>query len=360
MIGRHQMASFKERAGGTVWVRVSVKIDGKYKQLTHTAANMEEAKLWAARQEAGQKLESKGGQGMTVFELHCAYMNRTPNPSTKAFIKYCLNRALNWFGGVNEGDSLETKQAKRNTLMPHNITPNKVEEYLRQPNYDFNTLRCDILYLRRILRIGGFNHLDGVRIGGERVKPKRLITQEEYQQLLNVAMTKHIWMIRLLFESGWRRGEVFNLRPCDLRFGSNPVADFLDVKSGEPRVRVMTEGCQAVLMDLVAEHIRQGKDQYTRFCTYHNPREISQMILRYRRRAGLGDHVHPHAFRHRFITAAQSNAGLTAKEVMLYTGHTDVNTVNRYTQPDPKLAQEKMRRISHVTPSYPDPNFFMK
>ncbi|NJI25773.1 site-specific integrase [Aeromonas veronii] len=360
------MASFKERAGGTVWVRVSVKIDGKFKQLTYTAANMEEAKLWAARVKSEDTLEKTGGDGMSVFELHNAYLQRNVAAKTKLLYNDRMRHALNWFGEVKAGDSEQTRLAKWMTVMPHMITPVKVEDYLRLSTYDFNTLRRDMLHMRSVLQSGGYYHIDHVKIGGEIIRKKRLITEDEYERLLAVVEPNHLWIIKLLFESGWRRKEIFELRPIDLRFGSDPLADFRDAKSGESKVRMFTESCQEVLMDLVAEHERQGKKPTDRLCPYKNIIYINQLVSKYRTRAGLGKHVYPHAFRHRFITDAQSKAGLTAREVMLYTGHTNINTVLRYTQADPELAREKMRRLNRPEKqdvkksTNPDPNFFMK
>lgn len=362
------MASYAQRANGNIWVRVSVKKDGKYKQLTYTAKSMEEAKMWASRHEAGEQMERDGGQGMTVLQLHNAYMLRTISESTRSMDEYRIGRLLDYFGGAKKEEGEVKRLAKWMMVIPTDIKPQGVEEYLRQTTNDFNTLRRDIFHLRRILRNGDFTHLDKVKIGNERIRAKRLITESEYKTLLSFALPHHRWLIRLLCESGWRRGEVFNLRPCDIHFGQVPIADFKDVKSGEPRVRYMTDACQALLRDVVAEHLALGRSREARLCQFKSAHEITQMMRKTREKAGLGDHIHPHAFRHLFITKAQGVLGLTAKDVMHFTGHEDVQTVMRYTQPDMRLALDKMRggingSVRGPTQPQPytyDPKFFMK
>lgn len=362
------MASFTVKPNGKVWVRVSQKKDGKFSQLSYTANSMEEAQLWAARMEAGQVMEREGGEAMTVLQLHHAYMLRTVSESTRSIDEYRIVRLLDYFGGVTKADGDAKRRAKWAALAPTDIKPNQVEEYLRQTHRSFNTLRRDIFHLRRLLRNGSFSHLDKVKIGNEKIKAKLLISEQEYQRLLSYALPQHRWIIRLLCESGWRRGEVFNLRPCDLHLGNVPVADFKDVKSGDPKVRYMTDACKEVLREVVSEHLALGRGRETRLCTFKSAHEITQMVRRTRQKAGLGEHIHPHAFRHLFITKAQGEFGLTAKDVMQFTGHEDVTTVMRYTQPDMKLALDRMRggiNGSVRTPEAPktykyDPNFFMK
>lgn len=358
------MASFKERGNGKIWVRVLVKEGNKNKQLTYTANSMEEAKQWAEQMEARRALERGEGESMTVLDLHNAYAGRGVSQATKEADEYRITRMLDFLGGVRDGDSEAAAAAKRARVTAEMATPAKCEDYLYQTHLHFNTLRRDVIYLRCILRRGSYTHLDKMVIGSERIERKRLPTYDEYNQLLRHAGPAHRWIIMLLFESGWRRSEVYQLRPRDVRLGENPVADFIDVKTGQRKVRIMTDSCAVLLAEILADHARRGRGPNDRICRYSSAHEITQMIRRSRQAAGLGEHVHAHAFRHLFITEMQSKAHLTGREVMDFTGHTDIQTVMRYTQATAQVARAKARGIDRAKPTVgrveTDRPFFME
>jgi integrase/recombinase XerC len=63
------------------------------------------------------------------------------------------------------------------------------------------------------------------------------------------------------------------------------------------------------------------------------PRSVQLRLDRWARRAGLGQHVHPHMLRHAFAThVLQSSGDLRAVQEML--GHASISTTQVYTHLD--------------------------
>lgn len=52
----------------------------------------------------------------------------------------------------------------------------------------------------------------------------------------------------------------------------------------------------------------------------YTPRRIQQIVKAYSAKAGIGCHVHPHLFRHQFLTYLTAR-GLTDAQIQLISGH---------------------------------------
>ncbi|MGL4755401.1 MAG: tyrosine-type recombinase/integrase, partial [Aeromonadaceae bacterium] len=204
--------------------------------------------------------------------------------------------------------------------------------------------RREVIYLKSLLKRVAANPLANLKVKGEITSVKRPITASDYKALLEATRQKNRWIIRLMMESGWRRSEIWNLRPCDLRL-EDYIADFPDAKTHDQRMRTFTEDCRLLLEQVIKDHLAKGKKETDRLTDFKRPNGISVMFIRSRKKAGLGDHVHPHNFRHGFVTRAQNFFGLTVSDVMMFTGHRDKKTVMRYTQPMVDVARAKMKGV---------------
>ena len=61
----------------------------------------------------------------------------------------------------------------------------------------------------------------------------------------------------------------------------------------------------------------------------YTPRRIQQIMREYGQRAGLGDRVHPHLFRHQMITAL-TRSGLSDAQIQLISGHGSKKSLEIY------------------------------
>lgn len=324
------MAGFDTLRSGAVRARVYDKTSGKPKRLARVFPSEAEAVAWAQKVESRNAILSNDETVMTVRDLHRTHMLRAVGAST-------IEREEGHF------KHLAPKFGKKDPLL---ITESDVVAYVEKALQarEWNTVRRELIYLKTLLNKLPMHPLHNYKIKGEVVKTKRPITASDYKQLLTAVPPRHVWVVRLMMESGWRRAEVWALRPCDIRLEDN-VADFPDAKTHDMRMRTFTDDCRALLAEVIAEHKAKGRKDDERLCRFNRPNGLSVMFVRSRRKAGLGEHVHPHNFRHGFITRAQNFFGLTVSDVMMFTGHKDKKTVMRYTQPMVEVARAKMQGV---------------
>ncbi|HGE8240549.1 tyrosine-type recombinase/integrase [Aeromonas veronii] len=324
------MASFDTLKSGTIRVRILVKNGSKSERLQKTFPSMEEARVWADKVESRNAVVCNVPESVTVDDLHKAHLLRAVGPST-------IER--------EEGHYKHLKPTFGKSI-PERLTQSDVDKYIEKAlkTRHWNTIRREVIYLKSLLKRVESNPLANLKVKGESTSVKRPITASDYKALLEATREKNRWIIRLLMESGWRRAEIWSLRPCDVRLEDN-IADFPDAKTHDERMRTFTDDCRLLLEQVIKEHLESGRKDTERLCRFSRPNGISVMFIRSREKAGLGDHVHPHNFRHGFITRAQNFFGLTVSDVMMFTGHRDKKTVMRYTQPMVEVARAKMKGV---------------
>ena len=67
----------------------------------------------------------------------------------------------------------------------------------------------------------------------------------------------------------------------------------------------------------------------SRRCTPFTPRRVQQIVQEYRGRAGIGQHVHPHLFRHQMLTYLTAR-GLSDAQIQLISGHDSKKSLEIY------------------------------
>lgn len=138
-------------------------------------------------------------------------------------------------------------------------------------------------------------------------------------------------IIRLLIDSGMRRGELAGLQLADVDFDDNVA--FVMGKGRRPRSVPFSDKTALALRKYVRARSRHPKASSTEafFVGKLGPLGgpgVEQMIRRRARRLGLED-VHPHAFRHAFAHSWLA-AGGTEGDLMRVAGWRNRNMLDKY------------------------------
>ena len=162
------------------------------------------------------------------------------------------------------------------------------------------------------------------------------LTEDEYVALLGECdKPEHKLMMRLLWETGLRIGEVLGLRYGEI------YPDGVNILGKGRKQRFVN--CQAsVLGELLRHQKEHGNDRIFQKITTE-PGAL-YMMRRYAKRIGLGKRIYPHLFRHSFAInfLRQTGNPFALQELG---GWSDMETIKIYlrlAQEMPKEAIEKM------------------
>lgn len=183
----------------------------------------------------------------------------------------------------------------------------------------------------------------------EREKTISAFTAEEAKHIFECAENEPLlWktMVRLLVDTGIRRGEACGLRWASIDFNENKaIIDgsldytrgygvyWAETKSGKTREIYFSEQSKALLKALRKEQNASGVIPQYVFChpgtpgTVH-PQAVYTWLRRFEKRHDV-DHVYPHKMRHMFGSIAATNGMdlISLKEVL---GHSDIKTTQKY------------------------------
>ncbi len=206
----------------------------------------------------------------------------------------------------------------------------------------------------------------------ERPKPRKgelkdkdveAYTTEEVQRIFDALQNEPLkWrvLLRLLIDTGIRRGECCGLRWQDVDFKANTITIsgnlcytpqkgiYLDTpKSGKMRTIDVDPDVMVLLRQLRQEQAGQAISTYV-FTQHNSPEPMHpQSPARYMKKFSERYHVpglHPHKLRHTFASIAITN-GADVASVSEKLGHSDkAVTLRMYTHAD----QESMRRASQI------------
>lgn len=180
---------------------------------------------------------------------------------------------------------------------------------------------------------------------------KEILTVGEIARLL--AATKNSRekaMIAILAYTGLRNKEVCNLKVKHLDLGGNLVK-VIDGKFRKDRVVPMSQECAQMITVYLSEYPRK-QDDYL-FTTLKRGRQYNGYALRQRivaitGRVDIDKRIHPHLFRHSFITHL-IDRGANVVSVQQFAGHKRLETTLAYTHLSPKRMQKE---YLYFQPSY--------
>jgi len=165
--------------------------------------------------------------------------------------------------------------------------------------------------------------------------PKTLptvLTKQEVRLIINcIDNVKHKLIVKLLYSSGLRVGELVRLKVCDLeidqgfgwvRFG----------KGKKDRMFIIAKRLREELRDFVLSKELGYKDYIFRGRNGHLSIEsVYRIVKDASKKAKIKKNVHPHTFRHSFATHLIENGNLL-RDVQFLLGHSDIKTTQVYTR----------------------------
>jgi len=166
-------------------------------------------------------------------------------------------------------------------------------------------------------------------------RPKRerrlpqLLTEPELNRFFKVITNvEHELMMRFLLYTAVRVNELVNIKASHVDLG-NCTVRIEQGKGSKDRYVLFPTALRLALSTHL--HARRGNEYLfeSRHSTKYSPRRIQQIMQEYGRRAGLGDRVRPHLFRHQQLTAL-TRAGLSDAQIQLISGHASKQSLEVY------------------------------
>ena len=219
---------------------------------------------------------------------------------------------------------------------PIEVTKNDIEKYistLKKWNKSDNTINifinsvkffyCNILHRNLTINI---NH--------RRVRKKlpEFLTQNEVTRLFaEIKNKKHALMIRLLYATGMRVGELIKLNVKHFEFDQN-YGWVRDGKGGKDRMFIIAAKLKDELLHWVEENNLEGDNWLfpgQSKSTHISDSTIRIVLVKAAKSAEIRKKVHPHMLRHSFATHLIEN-GYAVTEVQPLLGHNSPNTTMIY------------------------------
>ncbi len=157
------------------------------------------------------------------------------------------------------------------------------------------------------------------------------------------ADTTDALMIKILLFLGIRSVELTRIRIADIDTTPGAERIFVHRKGGLDKWFVVPGKLSSLLRMYL-----QGCDKqiYLFESSYHKAyttRAIRKKIQMYRERAGIGDVIHAHNFRHMLLTLLASQ-GWSDSELQLVSGHASRTSLDRYIYQNPETIRTKLNK----------------
>jgi len=155
-----------------------------------------------------------------------------------------------------------------------------------------------------------------------------VLTKDEIRSLLSVPMKKKsALLLRLLYASGLRLGELLALKVEDLELNEQ-IAWVRSGKGGKDRMVILGALLSADLKKYVKKRdnglVFPGRDGML------SPRTVQKIVVRAARKARIKKRVTPHTLRHSFATHLRE-AGNDLRMIQELLGHASIQTTEIYT-----------------------------
>ena len=145
---------------------------------------------------------------------------------------------------------------------------------------------------------------------GSKVKPDELVTTEEYLKIIDNCMNaRDRALISTLYDSGCRLGELLTLRIRDAQSDQYGYVLSVTGKTGYRRVRIVGNSV-AYLKLWIENHPNRNDIDSPVFCGLEvrnfgkamDHSDVYSMFRKVLKRAGITRRIHPHLFRHSYVT----------------------------------------------------------
>jgi len=272
------------------------------------------------------------------------------NYSPKTFVIYraALGRLALVAGNISlkevtaeHFDRYKAKRLKDKTKAKHpkEISPVSVNVELRMLKAAFNTARR-----WKLLDVDIF---DGVRLAEVLERAPLFLTPQDFERL--IACIREGWfreLVTFAVLTGMRRGELLNLRWCDVDLSRKLVqiqsSATFRTKQGRRRTIPLSETAMYLL------NARHGKSTSEYVFTLNdkqiNAGWVTHRFKKYIRRAGLNDRLKFHSLRHTFATWLVQR-GSTLFEVQKLLGHSSSAVTEMYSHLQPEQMHSTVNRI---------------
>ena len=335
------MASLKQR--GKYSYRLRWMEHGKRESESFKAFSYEEALMRKKRKES--ELKWVKSSRLRMNDLWEIYKRARPRRGNEPHEEAYWQRAVEFFGNCFLNELTKSSlNSYKNWLLQQSNKNFKKQEVLLSSSYVFTCLK-------RLQAIWNFGREEGL-IDKENdiflkfkfpteAKREYIISIDEFLRLYEHARNKnplYAEYIRLLFESGWRRGELYNLKWSDIKdkqiilrktksAGLDQIfPNYNFIKPTLQRIyHLQNSHCEYVWADKNGK--RLAKDTITR------------VVSRFMKETGF-DGGSAHILRHSFATLSQAN-GLTSTEAKVLLRQSSTAMTDRYTHLIPDQIDEK-------------------
>ncbi|MFH1275571.1 MAG: site-specific tyrosine recombinase/integron integrase [Candidatus Woesearchaeota archaeon] len=157
------------------------------------------------------------------------------------------------------------------------------------------------------------------------------LTQDETEKLFwAIDNEKHLLIIKLLYSTGMRVGELVKLKVKDFQFNDN-YGWVRDGKGGKDRLFVIASKLKEEILKWIDINKLLNDDWlFSGQGSHHYSTESVRVILNKAvKKANMKKNVHPHMLRHSFATHLIQN-GYAVTEVQPLLGHNSINTTMIY------------------------------
>ena len=165
------------------------------------------------------------------------------------------------------------------------------------------------------------------------------LSKDEVTKLLNsLDNLKHKTILRLIYSSGLRLGELTRLKVNDIKMDQN-IIHIKCAKGKKDRITMLSPKIKTLLL----EYVEQYKPRYWLFegqtGGQYSDRSVQQIMQQAVIKSGIDTHATVHTLRHSFATHLVLN-GVNLRAVQEYLGHSSSKTTEIYTHITDKLKSE--------------------
>ncbi len=246
-----------------------------------------------------------------------------------ALVKYCDSQ------GITEWRGLDSQYIRLFAARSHasGLAPRSIQRRL-------SAARSFFAFLIRegVLKS---NPAIGIRAPKAGRRLPQTLDADQMARLLDIpagdaVVTRDRAIMELFYSSGLRLAELIGLKLTDIDFADRTVR----VLGKGSKARIVPVGRKAIeaLRAWLKERGGLAKSDEAAFFVGRNgrplsPRGVQARVAYWARRQGLGQHVHPHLFRHSFASHLLESSG-ELRGVQELLGHADIATTQIYTHLD--------------------------
>jgi len=168
-----------------------------------------------------------------------------------------------------------------------------------------------------------------------------VLTKEEVKKLIDsVENEKHKLIIKLLYSSGLRLGELTNLKIGDLELDEN-IGWVRSGKGGKDRIFILSKKLVSELGNFT-KNMNGNNFLFAGRNGKMSERNVQKIVILAASRAGIEKQVHPHTLRHSFATHLLES-GENIRKIQELLGHSDLSTTQIYTH----ISTDELKKVKN-------------